>query len=190
MSQPNGLPAQALGNDTITTHDWGDTSKWVVSPTDSKFEIIPKTGQAIVLSSVLIRFVEGMIAPDTNEHILEYILDGWQYSPYKITGYPNLRSLFSRADSISRIEYAGEGGDISKPIISLKYDFSIPIVLWSSGGVVGGVPKLDAQGKPRFQKLRIRLAANEPYKDANGDPVQMACSRYFATIYTDPYYGN
>lgn len=188
MSQPNGLPSSAIGNDTITTHSWAHTSEWS-APNESKYEIIPAAGKAIVLSGVLIRFSEGMIAPANNEHILEYILEGWQYSPYKITGYPSLRSLFSRADIIDRSDYQGTGGDISKPIISLKYDFSRPIVLWSSGGVVGGAPKLDAQGQPRFQKLRVRLAANEPYKDTNGDPVEMACSRYFATIYNDPYYG-
>lgn len=188
MSQPNGLPSQALGNDTITTHSWAHTSEWS-SPTESKFEIAPAAGKALVLTSVLIRFTEGMIAPEANKHILEYILDGFAYSPYKITEYKNLRALFSRADAIDKLVYEGSGGDISKNIISLKYDFSIPIVLWSSAGVVGGVPKYDKLGNVKFSKLRLRLANNEPYKDANGDPVEMACSRYFATIYTDPDYG-
>jgi hypothetical protein len=188
MSQPNGLPAQAIGNDTITTHSWSDVTKWS-SPTESKYEITPKNGQAMVLSCVLIRFTEGMIVPSNNAHVLEYVLDGWQYSPYKITEYASLNALFSRADEINRVEYAGVGGDISKPIISLKYDFSIPIVLWSSAAVVGGNPKVDAQGKPRFKTLRVRLANNDPYKDTDGNPVEMACSRYFATIYADPYYG-
>lgn len=188
MAQPNGLPSDVKSYDTVTTHDWAHTSEWS-AVNNSVWELVPSAGEAIKITGVLIKISEDMIIHSGGSHIIEGVIADWVASPYKLTEYPNLRTFLGRADDWNKLDYAGPaGGDVNKPIISLKYDFSRPVVVWSSGGMSGGNPKVDLLGNPRWQKMRCRIADNVPYKDNAGNPAQIVCSRYFVERYVDPFY--
>lgn len=185
--QPNGLPSTCKP-DTVTAHDWAHTEEWPGDHSDSAWDLVPAAGEAIKVTGVQITYSEKMIVPVSSAHIIEGIIEGWAGSPYKLSEYVNMRAFLKRADTVERIPYDGpSGGDVNSPIMILKFDFSQPPCLWSSGGVDGGNPLLDNLGIPRWQKMRCRIADNIPYKDDSQNPVQIACSRYFIERYEDPF---
>jgi hypothetical protein len=186
MTQPNGLPGSVVNFDTITSHDWSDNSQWVVSVDDSTWTLQPDAGQAIKVTGVLIKFSEDMVVHANGGMLIQVAIDGWAPSPLTLVSYSSIADFFARADEWGKLDYNGPAnGSVNKPIISLKFDFSRPVVLWSSGGTIEGVPKVDAQGSPKFQKMMIKIADDMPYKDNDGGVVQVARSRYFIECYAD-----
>ena len=118
--------------------------------------------------------------------LIQVAIEGWGPSPLTVADYPSIADFFARADEFGKLDYSGPAnGDVNKPIIWLKYDFSKPVVLWSSGGMFEGNPKVDAQGSPKFQKMVIKIADDAPYKDNDAGVVQVARSRYFIECYED-----
>lgn len=185
MTQPNGLPAQTLNYDTITSHDWADTSKWPAVD-DSIWTLEPEAGQAIRVTGVLIKFSEDMIVHANGGMLIQVAIEGWAPSPLTIANYATIADFFARADEWGKLDYSGPAnGSVNKPMIWLKYDFSKPVVLWSSGGMVEGVPNVDAQGAPKFQKMLIKIGDDTPYLDNDGNQLQVARSRYFIECYAD-----
>lgn len=186
MSQPNGLPDNVLQFDTITSHDWANTAKWP-APDNSIWDLTPSDGKALKLTGVLIRFSENMIVHNGGDMIVELLLDGFPYSPYEVTRYSCMRDFMARADFWDKLDYNGPtGGDVNSPIIGIKLDFSKPVILWSSASFTSGGPEVDLLGNIKFKTMRTRIADNQPYKNDSGDPVQIACSRYFVEVYQDP----
>jgi len=198
MSEQNspvarGIDPAANNFDTITSHDWHDPSKW--SATDnSEWFITPSAGEVIVLTGVMIKFTHGMDIPLASKMTLDGIFaDG--VDPYPITEYDSVGALIRRGDKEEFINLSdpGEGAPFRRSIIKLTYEFSRHIFLWDSAGLTGEAPPnhlyVDALGIPKFKKLRVKIADNEPYKyfnDTGDSTLEIACSRYFATRYNDP----
>jgi hypothetical protein len=184
--QPNGLPSNVKGFDTITSHDWSDTSAWPATD-NSVWTLQPGADEVYKVTGVLIKFTEDMIIHSGGGMIIKGHIDGWASSPITLAQYSSMADFMARADEMNRIAYSGPiNGDVNKPIIQLKFDFSKPVIIWSSAGVTGGNPHVDILGNPKWEYMTAEIADDLPYKDDNSDPAQMARSRYFVEIYEDP----
>ena len=183
-----GIAPDALTYDTITTHSWHDTSTWPAVD-NSEWILQPQPNEVIVLNGVLIKFTHGMDFPVSSMMTLEGIFaDG--VDPYMITYYDSVEALRRRGDKEVFIPLTDPGGGpFTRPITELTYEFSQHIFLWSSAGLTGDPENplfKDKLGIPKFGKLRVKIADNQPYKYHDGSALQIACSRYLATIYKDP----
>jgi hypothetical protein len=185
-----GLSPEAIAFNTITTHDWSDSSEWPVQdPLDSKYVIQPEDGKAMVLTGVLVKFSENMAMIDGNAMIIEgVIVDNVPGCTIELTRFKKVRDYVKRADAQERLDFSLNGGEFSKPVMILKLDFSEHVFLWSSAGLTAQGPKKDKLGIPKFRKLVARMENNLPLRSGSDEQLEIATSRYFAAVYVDPDY--
>lgn len=163
-----------IKKDSIPTHDWGDSSQWAGAPSSS-FTIKPNPGEAIIIPRARIRYSEN--AHMGSALVIDYYVGEAVVSS---TEYKNQNDFFSRFDEFERFAVAGSNG-YDADIFSHEYEFDAPLVLWSSEGV-------DGDGAPKLNKIVIRIADDQPYKQSDDtSPINMAQVRYLGCLVcTDP----
>ena len=181
-----GLPSAAEGFDTISSHDWHDSSQWP-SVDDSRWTLTPDDGFAYVVNGVLIKFTHGMTLPESSALIIEgQIVPGLEV---ELARYSNMRQFLTRADQMNFVNVTDPGGGpITKPFMVFEFNFSKHVFLWSSAGMEGDppAPKVDKLGIPKFKSMVVRIADNVPFKYHDGTELEIACSRYMVQEYQDP----
>jgi len=135
MTQPSGLPVGALKFDTVGTHDFTDSSTWVISPSDSTWKLQPEDGQAMRLIEAQIDFSMDLLLPPSGQEM--YVKFWIKGDPndicVKTITYANMKDWMSRASEKKIIEYSGPpGGLITGNILQLNIVFSDPPELWCS----------------------------------------------------------
>jgi len=175
--QKNGLPVEVKYFDTIGTHEWGKPSTWP-APDDSKWELEPVGGEAMRLTEVMIVFTENTVIHEGGQMVVEFWIDGNE-NPVRSYTYASVNDWMGRALSKERLPY--EGPEVSHNIIQLNIPFAQPPVLWSSAGN-------DAEGNPKVNRMSIRIADNQPYRQPDGENAELVRAKYFAEVYVDPDY--
>jgi hypothetical protein len=178
-TQRNGVPVEVKSFDTIGMHDFSNTSQWP-SPLDSSWVIDPSDGYSEYHNSVLkltelqLDLSENLIIHEGGELLVEFFINGVPNPVFTYT-YKSISDWISRANEKKKIDYNGLIG----PFMQFNVMFAKPPWLWTSTGI-------DAAGNYKLNKMVIRIADNQPYKNSEGNPAKICLGRYFAEIYEDP----
>lgn len=176
-TQKNGLPVEVKYFDTIGTHEWGKPSTWP-SPDDSRWTLDPEGGEAVKITEVMVVLTENTVIHEGGDMVIEFWIDG-NDGPVKSHSYASVNDWMSRALDKERLPYAGP--EVSQNIIQLNIPFAQQPVLWSSAGT-------DAQGNPKLNKMTVRIADDQPYKQPDGEGAELVRAKYFVEVYVDPDY--
>ncbi len=179
-TQENGLPVECKF-DTIGMHDFSDastwktpvgSSSWILDPTDAES---PFHNKVIKLNEIQLDFAELIKIHVDGELLIEFYMTG-NSNPVKTISYKSMSDWISRSHTKQRVDYKAASVG---PFMQYNIAFAEPPTLWTSTGV-------DTLGDPKLNKMVVRIADNEPYKDEEGEPGKLARGRYFAEIYDDP----
>lgn len=178
-TQKSGLPVEVEYFDTIGVHDYAASAQWPVAgnsawtldPTDPSS---PYYGKAVRVTELQLDLAEDIVMHEGGQLLVEFFMAG-NPNPVATFTYASMADWISRAVEKKKIDNQGQVG----PVIQYNIVFSIPPTFWTSAG-------LDAAGGPKLNKMVVRIADNQPYKDSGGNPAKIARPRYFAEVYADP----
>ncbi len=178
--QKNGLSVECE-EDTIGVQDFADTSTWVNGATDSAWALDPTDtesafyGKAVKLTAMQLDLAEDLVMHENGAMIVEFYMAG-NPSPVAVYLYKSVADWISRASRKQKIESVGKVGSF----VQYDIEFAKAPIFWTSAG-------FDGAGKPKFNKMIVRIENHEPYKKMDGvTPATIARPRYFAEIYDDP----
>lgn len=179
-TQRNGLPVEVDYFETIGVHDYADTSQWPA--TDNSTWTLDPTNESSKYHNKVVKITEMQLdlSEDIDMHsggqlIVEFFMTG-NPNPVATYTYSSMADWISKSAEKRKIDNQSNVG----PYIQYNILFAIPPTFWTSAGV-------DAHGSPKLNKMTIRIADNQPYKNEAGTvPAKIARPRYFAEVYADP----
>lgn len=185
----HNLHDKVIDDDSISTHDWSTDAAWTepAGEEHSTFVLEPAPGQAIILNQAWVKFDAALEMH--SPFLVQYCVDD---VVVRTTTYKDLHDFIDRFGAFERLSLVGVNG-FTSDILFWSYVFDKPVVLWSSGGVVDGVPLLDGDNKPKLTKIVFKIQAQSgnstPYLNKHGQAASMARVRYPGSeICIDPDY--
>ena len=180
-----------IGSDAIYSHDFGKPSSWgagVPGFGASAFQIAPTPGLAYVLTGCEVKAsTDVMIHSPFQLWFQQRRASGrWgsvpptsAMEPAYCVQYSHMSDWIKRGTGLPQVVEYPNNPEITKPVMLVSFAFKPQPVLWGSAGGA------DATGYPRWNRLVMRIADHQPYRDGASQPIELALAKYTVDIYRE-----